>query len=257
MKNSLLVRIIGFPATLLHGDTLVLDRWLWLTNRLPKTKNCETLLDIGCGSGAFSIGAAKLGYESLGLSWDERNQSIARERAILSKVYSAKFEVLDVRQLDTRKDLLGRYDIALCFENIEHIIDDKKLLCGIADCLKPGGRLLLTTPNLLYRSITLADMGPFSQVETGWHVRRGYNRKMLEELCKHAGLEVEEISFCSGFLSQKVTWLLFTLSRIHFLLAWVVTLPLRFFPPLLDPLIHKTTSWPYYCIALEAYKPRY
>ncbi len=149
MDKSLLVRIIGFPATLLHGDTLVLDRWLWLRDRLPKTKNGDTLLDIGCGTGAFSVGAALRGYESLGLSWDERNQRVAGERANICKAHSAKFEVLDVRRLDMRSDLLGRYDIAICLENIEHIIDDRKLLTDIAACMKPGGRLLLTTPYLL------------------------------------------------------------------------------------------------------------
>ncbi len=53
-------------------------------------------------------------------------------------------------------------------------------------------------------------------------MRRGYTPRMLEELCKHAGLVVEQISYCSGFLSQKVTWLLRELSRIHHLLAWAV-----------------------------------
>jgi 2-polyprenyl-3-methyl-5-hydroxy-6-metoxy-1,4-benzoquinol methylase len=257
MDKSLLARIIGFPATLLHGDTLVLDRWLWLARRLPKTRNRETLIDIGCGTGAFSIGAALRGYECLGLSWDERNQRIAGARAQLCRAHSAKFEVLDVRRLDMRSDLLGRYDVAVCLENIEHIFDDGKLLTDIAACLKPGGRLLLTTPYVLYRPITQGDMGPFSLVEDGAHVRRGYTPRMLEELCQHAGLAVEQVSYCSGFLSQKVTWLLRVLSQIHYLLGWTVVLPLRILPPLLDPLIHKLTNWPYFCITLEAYKPRY
>jgi 2-polyprenyl-3-methyl-5-hydroxy-6-metoxy-1,4-benzoquinol methylase len=81
MDKSLLVRIFGFPATLIHGDTLVLDRWLWLRQRLPVTANGDSLIDIGCGTGAFSIGAAKRGYQALGLSWDERNQMEAKKRA--------------------------------------------------------------------------------------------------------------------------------------------------------------------------------
>src|SRR5258708_2658920 len=81
MDKSLLTKIIGFPATLIHGDTLILDRWLWLKTRLPETGNGEKLLDIGCGTGAFSIGAALRGYEALGLSWDKRNQQVAGERA--------------------------------------------------------------------------------------------------------------------------------------------------------------------------------
>src|SRR5258708_30322195 len=81
MDRSALVKLFGFPATLVHGDPLVLDRWFWLKARLPKTRNDEHLLDVGCGTGAFSIGAALRGYRALGLSWDERNQSLAKERA--------------------------------------------------------------------------------------------------------------------------------------------------------------------------------
>ena len=64
MDKSLLAKLVGFPATLIHGDTLVLDRWLWVRKRLPETRNGETLLDVGCGTGAFSIGAARLGYQA-------------------------------------------------------------------------------------------------------------------------------------------------------------------------------------------------
>ncbi len=257
MHGSLLVRIMGFPATWLHGDTLVLDRWLWLKRRLPRTRNGETVIDIGCGSGAFSIGAALRGYECLGLSWDERNQRLATERARICKAHSAKFEVFDIRRLDTRSDLFGKYDIAICCEVIEHIADDRKLIADITACLKPGGRLLLTTPYLLYRPITRGDAGPFSPVEDGSHVRRGYTPRMLEELCKHAGLTVEAFSWCSGFLSQKITGLLRVLSRVHYLLGWITVLPLRILPPIADFLIYKILGYPYFSIAMEAYKPRY
>jgi len=107
MDRSALVRLVGFPATLVHGDHLVLDRWFWLKARLPKTRNDERLLDVGCGSGAFSIGAALRGYRALGLSWGERNQSVAKERAIYCKAPSAQFEVLDIRELARRADLVG------------------------------------------------------------------------------------------------------------------------------------------------------
>jgi len=257
LDKSLLVKFIGFPATLIHGDTLVLDRWLWLKSHLPETRNGEKLLDIGCGTGAFSIGAALRGYEALGLSWDERNQKIALERAALCKADSAKFEMLDVRRLETRNDLIGGFDIAICCENIEHIIDDRKLMRDIAACLKPGGRLLLTTPYLLYRPITSSDKGPFSKVEDGGHVRRGYTKAMLNELCRSANLVPEHISFCSGFLSQKITFLLRVLSKLHPLIGWAFILPLRILPLIFDRLTTSLIRWPYFSICLEAYNPRY
>jgi SAM-dependent methyltransferase len=257
MDKSLLTRIFGFPATLIHGDTLVLDRWLWLKSRLPETMNGETFLDVGCGSGAFSIGAAVRGYQSLGLSWDERNQTVAAIRAEICKAYSARFEMFDVRKLDSRHDLSSSFDVAICFENIEHIIDDKKLIIDIAGCLKPGGRLLLTAPFLLYRPMTSGNKGPFSKTEDGGHVRRGYTKAMLEELCVQAGLVPDGISFTSGFVSQKVTGLLRFFSKMHPIFGWAITLPLRVFPPLFDRFISSILNWPNFSICLEAYKPRY
>ena len=257
VDKSALTKIIGFPATLIHGDTLVLDRWIWLKRRLPSTRNGERLLDVGCGTGAFTIGAARRGYRSLGLSWDARNQTVAAERAKICKANSAEFEVLDVRHLDTREDLKNKFDVAICLENIEHIIDDKKLMIDIAACLKPGGRLLLTTPNLLYRHITASDRGPFSDTEDGWHVRRGYTKSMLCELCHQAGLVPEEVSYCSGILSQKITALQRMLGAAGHMFAWFATLPLRVFPPVLDRAFMPVLNWPWFSICLEAYKPRF
>jgi SAM-dependent methyltransferase len=224
---------------------------------LPRTANGERLIDIGCGTGAFSIGAARRGYDALGLSWDDRNQRVAAERAGLCGASTARFEVLDVRRLDARTDLAGLYDVAVCCENIEHILDDRKLMRDIAGCLKPGGRLLLTTPYLLYRPMSTGDLGPFQPVEDGDHVRRGYSAAMLEELCQQSGLVPERISYCSGVLSQKITTLERMLSAIHPLVAWLATLPLRVVPPWFDPIVSRATGYPYYSICLEAYKPRF
>jgi 2-polyprenyl-3-methyl-5-hydroxy-6-metoxy-1,4-benzoquinol methylase len=257
MDKSLLVRVFGFPATLVHGDTLVLDRWRWLKNRLPVTANGERLLDVGCGTGAFTIGAARRGYRALGLSWDERNQATAQYRAELCHTPGASFDVLDVRRLDTRSDLRDTFDVALCLECVEHILDDRKLIRDIAACLRPGGRLLLTTPNYDYRAITREDNGPFAPAETGWHVRRGYTQAMLRELCDEAELRCEEVGYCSGWMSQKVTLLLRALSSVHPLIGWGLTLPLRLLPPAFDGLLTRCTGWPGYSICLTAYKPRF
>ena len=257
MNETLLVKLLGSPATLIHGDAGVPDRWLWLRRRLPRTSNGDKAIDIGCGSGAFSIGAALRGYNVLGLSWSERNQVVASDRARMCKARSASFEVLDVRHLNRRHDLLSQYDVAICCETIEHIFDDKKLVCDIAACLRPGGRLLLTTPYHYYRPITAGDQGPFSTVEDGGHVRRGYSAVMLEELCDLAGLVVEEISYCTGVVSQRLIRLQRQLSTVHPLFAWAVVFPLRILPPVLDGLLTSLLRQPRFSICIEAYKPRY
>jgi len=254
--RSILVRLFGMRATLIHWDTLVLDRWLWVCERLPRSSHSPMLCDVGCGTGSFTIGAAQRGYQAVGLSWDERNQRVAAERAAICGAETSSFEVLDVRRLDSRADFRGVFDVILCTEVIEHIANDGKLIGDMAACLKPGGRLLLTTPFEHYRAITASDEGPFRMDrEDGWHVRRGYTEARLQELCQAAGLSVDAFSYCSGILSQKITFLLRTLSRVHRLVGLAVILPLRVLPPLFDPWLTKSLRWPFYSICLEARKP--
>lgn len=250
--RSPLVRMLGFPGTLIHGDTLVLDRWRWLADHLPEVpKGSRRLLDVGCGSGAFTIGAAVRGYDALGLSWDERNQRIARERAAQCGAPGADFIVCDVRRLDRAPDLRGQFDVIVCTETIEHVLDDAKLMRDMSACLRPDGTLLLTTPNVEYRPMG-GDEGPFRPVEDGAHVRRGYSDRDLARLCAQAGLRVERVGYCSGVLSQKITWLARKLGHVHPMFAWALTLPLRPLPPLFDAWATRATGWPGYSITLVA-----
>ena len=255
--DSLLVKILGFPATLIHGDSSVFDRWRWVAKRLPITRNDEQLLDVGCGTGAFTIGTARRGYHATGLSWDVRNQTVARERASLCGVASVEFPIGDARELHSFVDFKGRFDVVVCCECIEHIINDRKLMIDLGECLKPGGRLLLTCPNVMYNPIVLFDAGPFRKIEDGWHVRKGYSPEMLRELCVEAGLKVEEIGYCAGFFTQVISWILVKSSRVHYLFGWALSLPLRVLPPLLDGFVHAISKYPYYSICLHAYKPRF
>ena len=228
--NSLLVNIFGFKATLIHGDPCVLDRWLWLKKKIPSTLNNETLLDVGCGSGSFTIGAAKNGYKSIGISWDHRNQKVAENRAIICNLSNkCTFEVFDVRKLNEKEEWKEYFDVCVNFENIEHVVNDRKLMIDISNCLKPGGKLLLTAPYFYLIPITNSDKGPFFPIENGDHVRRGYTKTSLIELCNEAGLNIEEISFCSGFLSQKICYLQKKISIISPILGWLAILPIRFF----------------------------
>lgn len=258
MKEDLkafLVKSVGWPAPLFHSDTAVLDRWLWLRKRLPRGDGTQQLIELGCGSGAFTIGSSLRGYQTLGLSFDERNQAIAESRARMCNAMNARFEVQDIRRLDERSDLRGKFDVVIMTEVIEHILNDRKLIQDAASCLKPGGRLLLTTPNFDLHPIDPIHEGPFPTVEDGGHVRKGYTAEQLIELSKHAGLVEPEISFCTGYLSQKITHLHFVSKRIHPVVAWGIVNPFRPLPPVFDSFVTKLTAYPSYSICLEARKP--
>ncbi|WP_018290101.1 hypothetical protein [Verrucomicrobium sp. 3C] len=99
---------------------------------------------------------------------------------------------------------------------------------------------MLTTPHFLYRAITKEDAGPFQREELGWHVRRGYTPAMLRELSREAGLELEEISYCSGWLGQKATGLQRRAGVLHPWLGWGISLPFR---PRIALFDQRITSW--------------
>lgn len=253
---SRLVQKLGHLASLHTWDTMVSDRWRWLERHLPYTRAGEHLLDVGCGSGAFTIGAALQGYDALGLTWDEPMRERAEKRARVLGA-PARFRALDVRELDTAQDLKGKFAVAVLCEVIEHVLDDRRLLRAAVDCLEPGGRVLLTTPNLEYRPVVPEHAGPFSEVENGEHVRRGYNRSHLLELCEQTGLRVEELTACSGLLSQKATWLTYTAGRASPHLARALVTPFHPVVAALDGAVTKLTHWPPYSLCVLAVKPRY
>lgn len=243
------IRWAGPRSLLLLGDPFVLDRWRWLRSHLPPAP--ASLIDVGCGNGWLAINCSSLGYRTLGIGWEGPDLAKARKRAT-ALGSEARFEVQDVRTLSARYDLKECFDIATCFETIEHVIDDEGLMRSLASILRPGGQLILTTPSQDYIPMDSGDAGPFSEVEDGGHVRKGYTSERLGYLAEQAGLEVTEIGFCSGWSSQKVTTLLRDLNRCFgYGLAWALTLPLRLIPPLLDS---REQAHPPYSICMLATK---
>jgi SAM-dependent methyltransferase len=198
------------------------------------------------------MGASLAGFVALGLTWDEVCLNAAVERAKLCSARSAEFQIQDIRRLDDRKDLEGGFDVVVCCEVIEHILNDEKVMADLRRCLREGGTLLMTAPNLDYLPITPGDAGPFSQTEDGWHVRKGYSEGDFRRLCGLAGFTPTEVGYCSGWASQKATWVLRTLSRLHPLIGWAVVLPLRAVALVADGWLDKLLGWPGYSITLVA-----
>lgn len=241
-----LVRLFGWRATLLHGDSTMFDRWRWLRRRLQGGP--ARTLDVGSGSGTMAIYASIAGNEVTALSFDEKLNTIARERARLCGV-EPRIMNADVAELPGLG--LGDFDQALCLEVIEHVKEDQELVANIARLLKPGGRLLLSTPWSEHRPLYGEEV---SDVQDGRHVRFGYSEADIERICSGAGLRVERIDYVSGVLSQIHGSLMRRLiRRIGYAPAWVVTLPLRMVQ-VFDRPVTKLLRRPWLSIAAAAIK---
>ncbi len=241
-----------YPVLLVLRDSLVLDRWRWLARRLPRARPGERLLDVGCAAGAFALGAARRGYDVTGVDHDAGALNKARRRAAWLGLRAVRFEQADVRRLAERRDLAGAFDVVICCETVEHILDDAALVRALAGCLKPGGRLLLSAPYVGYRAISPDDDAPPSVVEDGGHVRRGYDAAGFTRLCAQAGLAVTEISGCSGWISQRITRIYRHAFRLGGGVAALAIMPLRPLPVLFDGLVTRWSGWPLFTLCLEA-----
>jgi len=78
------------------------------------------------------------------------------------------------------------YDTVVSFQVIEHIQNDKLFLEEIYRVLKPGGKAIISTPNIKH---TLS--------RNPWHIRE-YTPKQLEDLCKVIFDKVEAMGICGN-----------------------------------------------------------
>jgi SAM-dependent methyltransferase len=249
--RDLLLRALGWRLLLLHSDTLVLDRWLWLRRHLKRGP--LRTFDAGCGNGAFSMYAARRGNRVLAASFSQEEQMTARARADALGIDGIDLRLIDLRELETRRGELGTFDQIICLETVEHLLDDEALVGSLAAMLAPGGQLLLTTPYDRHRPLYGETSNP-SEVEDGSHVRFGYSQERVAELASGAGLRVVEQSFVSGAISQGLTNLFWRLTaRLGLTPAWLLILPLR---PLvaLDAPLTRALHHPHLCVALRAVK---
>jgi SAM-dependent methyltransferase len=247
-----LLRIFGWRLLMITGDPCVLDRWLWLRERLRPGR--LRTFDAGSGNGGFSIYAARTGNEVLSASFSAEEQQSARRRAAVLGVDGVDFRVIDLREIDQHRAELGTFDQIVCLETIEHVIDDEGLVGSLAGMLTPGGRLLLSTPYSEHRPLYTEELDP-SPEEDGSHVRYGYSPERLAQIAAAAGLQVADQGFISGVVAQKLTDLMRRLTeRIGVTGAWLAVLPLR---PLvlLDGPLSRLLRYPYLSVALCAVKP--
>jgi len=100
------------------------------------------IVDIGCGDGAATSLAAQVnpGHRIVGLDWSADALRQARSRGLTLLRAEVESTSLPIAS--------GRADVVIMSELIEHLVDPDSALEEARRVLKPGGTLLLSTPNL-------------------------------------------------------------------------------------------------------------
>jgi len=184
-----------------HQSKLELLDWMFT----PEPTDC--VLDVGCGSGVFANQLASYGAEVLAIDGNADAIEYGTETFGNDRL---KFRLGLLDELDLPEN---SFDRATCLEIVEHVFPDQiHALCAqLRRILRPGGSLLVTTPN--YRGIwplvewASDHIGQAARMDADQHVTH-FHRSMLRSFLTDAGFEIRALrTYCtfSPFVSA-LSW---------------------------------------------------
>jgi 2-polyprenyl-3-methyl-5-hydroxy-6-metoxy-1,4-benzoquinol methylase len=97
-----------------------------------------SLLDVGCGNGAFLQTAQAAGWSVQGIDFDPIAVAEARRQGL----------AVELGGIDQLTDQVQTYDWITCSHVLEHVHHLQELLHSLHRLLRPGGTLWLQTPNI-------------------------------------------------------------------------------------------------------------
>jgi len=108
-------------------------------------QSTDMVLDVGCGLGYGASILGKAAVHVLGLDTNATVVTEATQEYGRSDVLFRQYDGINIPTQDSY------YDIVVAFHLLEHIKDDAVFVGELYRVLRPGGFLLLTTPNRVYR----------------------------------------------------------------------------------------------------------
>tara|TARA_B100001769_G_C22096728_1_gene591769 strand:+ start:959 stop:1651 length:693 start_codon:yes stop_codon:yes gene_type:complete len=111
------------------------------------------ILDIGCGGGILAENLAKNGAKVTGIDASNKTIQIAKNHAKENKL---NIDYLNTSLEEHIKQKKLKYDAIICFELIEHVPDQNKLVQDISSICKKDGKLFMSTINRNIASFALA-----------------------------------------------------------------------------------------------------
>jgi SAM-dependent methyltransferase len=152
-----------------------------LRKECAKLAKDAEILDVGTGLGYLARALTSAGFRAIGLDLSERAVARARRR------FGDHYVVADF--FDWSRRYPERYDVVAMLELIEHVEDPRAWIEAGLFLIKPGGRLLLSTPNRSFYP-----MGTVWETEAPLHLW-WFSPRAINVLADGAGVSVEFTDF--------------------------------------------------------------
>ncbi len=148
------------------------------------------LLEIGCSTGEM-LAAAGSSFAATGVEADERNSRIARDRGL--DCFGGT--LADARFPD------GHFDVAAMYHVIEHFRSPRAELSELHRVVKPGGWLVVETPNIATAWFRL--LGARWRQFIPDHIFF-FTPQTISRLCEDGGFEVRELRSAGKAMSARL-----------------------------------------------------
>jgi 2-polyprenyl-3-methyl-5-hydroxy-6-metoxy-1,4-benzoquinol methylase len=122
------------------GDDLKLDDRVRTVLRLIGKTGAKRILDVGCGDGFLSEAFREMGMYAIGVDASPGAVKVAKSRC--EEAYVADLGHAQLPLPDACVDLIWAGEI------IEHVFDTETFVEDLLRVLQPGGRMIMSTPNL-------------------------------------------------------------------------------------------------------------
>lgn len=135
----------GYESTVHYEDKQNLHhlgRYEWAVRVLAKRPDRGRVLDCACGVGYGSRKLAEVFEQVEAVDVFDEAIAMARERYDHPRIAWRCMDAVRLRDVFKEQS----FDAIVCFQTIESIAGDKKLLDDFLELLKPGGVLLIDTP---------------------------------------------------------------------------------------------------------------
>ena len=104
----------------------------------------KQVLDVGCGGGILSEAMARAGARVLGIDLSQALLDVAELHAIEAKI-PAVYRAISAEDLAQERP--AAFDLVTCMEMLEHVPDPSVSVRSLAELVKPGGDVIVSTLN--------------------------------------------------------------------------------------------------------------
>ncbi|KKR81589.1 MAG: hypothetical protein UU73_C0001G0135 [Candidatus Daviesbacteria bacterium GW2011_GWA1_41_61] len=196
------------PPNYYHqGVTKNLLQWIWHTSKIKafkqivQQKKFIKILDVGCSGGFMTSKVAEIFPRSQVFAIDAYPDAINYAK---SRFPHINFQVADAHHLPFPED---SFDLIICYETIEHVLNPQKILQQMRRVVKKNGTVIVAmdSGNLMFKTTWWAWEKTFGRVWQGAHLHP-FHHQDLEKIIRQADFKITKKHF--SHLGMEVSFVL-------------------------------------------------